>query len=424
MASIVSNLISNIVPSDKQTEVKKNAPVSIVFKESMDSSSINEETIIFKKGNKAVPSTYSFNKAKKELTITPNSELLGGQTYNVSVLTRELGPKTAFGNLSGTDYSIYFTTEEDAVIVPPEEPVVEDTEVVLPGTPILPDGVNLSLIDSYPVNGQMVKELPSIILKFDAHVDAVTAQEFVYIRKKAISTLLGQLTKSEKIPLIADINSGEDTVILNPSIPLFKGTSYEIVIGNEVSAKVNPALKLGTDKLINFLVEWEMYYTNVEAVKLLLGMFKDSYTDEEIAEMIHQESLATYQMMSMKADFDPLLWQEVFPYAASKYVLYRVAFQCMLGQVIETSSGMKDSIKLGDLAVSESSSVSSEITNLLGLFKDEMDKWWKLLNGIEEDENGVIIPKLSKITGSATRGVTDQPYPAWLTRVPFRDLGG
>ena len=95
----------------------------------------------------------------------------------------------------------------------------------------------------------------------------------------------------------------------------------------------------------------------------------------------------------------------------------------MLNQSLESSSGIKKNFQLGDLQVSEASTVSSEIANLLGLFEKEMNKWWNLLTG-EEEYDGIYKPNLSKTLGSATRAETDYSYPTFLTRAGFNELGG
>lgn len=435
MASYANNIIKSITPVQDETGVSLDASVVILFSETMDPKSLSLESIFLSRGSKVVPSIYTVGNINKELTIQPKVLLEGDQTYTVTVLSKESGPKTAFGNLSSRNYIFHFTTEEEKLPDLPEEPAIEQPpldepiETVNPPDESLetwedPSFLSLELVDSYPNEGNLVSELDSIVLFFDQVVDATEVSSFVYLREKAISSLLSKLNNTNKIPCSISPSSENQTVVLNPVSPVRKGISYELVLEKEISAKNNPALTLGNEKVISFQMQWELFYSTVEAVKLLLGVFKDIYTDAEIATMIHQESLATYQMMSMKDDFDPLLWDKKAPYAASQYVLYRTAYQAILGQVIETSSGMKQSIKLADLSVGESSSVSSQITDLMGLFQAEMDKWWKLLNGLEEDVDGTYRPKLSKTTGSATRGSTDYPYPDWMKRVPYKDLGG
>ena len=429
MANYVNNIVYSIVPSQNQIDVPVTSPVVLVFNENMNAKTLNKDTISLTRGATVVDATYSYNGIKKELTITPKEKLVSDQTYKVTILTGEAGPQTALGNLSSRSYLFYFTTE----LIVPEPEIPKDSEENpkddvpdVDNFPIEEDTLFsvVSIADSYPKEGDLVGNLPAVILSFDKDVYLEGIADKIYLREKAISPLLSRLNQTNRINFLLNAESDARTISLSPLSVLKKGMAYELVVESSVRDALNPLVTLGMDVVISFQTQWEIFYSSVPAVKLVLGLFREAYTDAEIAAMIYQESLAIYQLMSMKPDFDPLLWAAGAPYAATQYVLYRTAYQAILGQVIENSSGMKKSIKLGDLSVAESSSVSSEITDLIGLFEDEMKKWWNLLNGIEETEDGVALPKLSKKLGSATRGITDNPYPEFVTRVPFTDLGG
>lgn len=429
MANYVNNIVYSIAPSQNQIGVPVTSPVVLVFNENMNAQSLNKETISLTRGATVIDATYSYNGIRKELTITPKEKLVSDQTYKVTILTGEAGPQTVFGNLSSKSYLFYFTTE----LIVPEPEIPKDSEENpkddvpdVDNFPIEEDSLFsvVSIVDSYPKEGDLVGDLPAVVLSFDRDVQTTDILQKIYLREKSISPLLSRLNNTNRINFLLNTESDARTISLSPLTPLKKGMAYELVVEAGISDSLNPLITLGMDVVIGFQTQWEIFYSSVSAVKLVLGLFREAYTDAEIASMIYQESLAVYQLMSMKPEFDLLLWGAGAPYAATQYVLYRTAYQAILGQVIENSSGMKKSIKLGDLSVAESSSVSSEITDLIGLFEAEMKKWWNLLNGIEETEDGVALPKLSKKLGSATRGITDNPYPEFVTRVPFTDLGG
>ena len=200
------------------------------------------------------------------------------------------------------------------------------------------------------------------------------------------------------------------------------GKQYEITIDSGLKALSGKVFS--AEQTLTFQTLWEKFYSSVEDVRLLLGLFSEEYTDQQLAELIQQQSIGVYQLASMRDDFVEADWTNGAPYAASQYVLYRTAYSVMLSQTLETSSGMKKSFQLGDLSVSESSTVSSEISDLLALFEREMDKWWKALTGEEEVVAGDYRPTLSKRLGSATKAETDYSYPSFLTRASMNDLGG
>lgn len=445
-------ILSSISPAYNAKNVPISTNIVLLFKESMKSSSLNENTIFLSKGSYRVPLDFKYEGYSKKLTITPLVPLDGDSIYGLTILSKEEGPITSFGSGSDREYNVYFTTEAVSEPVEPpkepdeeepgespeesEEPVIEEktpSEVPAPTPePQVPTPEteqpfigNLALVDSYPKADSLVKDLKEIVLLFNTKVNVESLSENIFLQEKALSPLLRKLSEQTRVGFQIDATGGE-TVVLNLSSDLAAGKEYELILNKDISAESDDSLTLGFDQSLVFRTQWELFFTTVESVKLVLGAFKEAYTDNELAEMIYQQSLGTYQVMSMKPDFDAVLWTGVYPYAASQYVLYRTAYQAMLGQIIESSSGMKQSISLADLSVSDSSSVSSDIVDLMSLFQEEMDKWWKMLNGVEEIEeiDGVYMPRLNKNTSTAVRGGNESPYPNFLTRASFNDLGG
>ena len=438
-------ILSSISPAYNAKNVPISTSIVLFFKESMKTDSLNENTIFLSKGSHRVPLDFKYERHLRKLTIDPLVPLDGDTIYGLTVLSKEEGPVTSLGAGSDREYNVYFTTEavSEPVEPPkepdeeepgnspeePEEPPIEEEtppEVPVPTPePEEPFIGNLALVDSYPKADSLVKDLKEIVLLFNTKVKVESLSENIFLQEKALSPLLRKLSEQTRVGFQIDATGGE-TVVLNLSSDLAAGKEYELILNKDISAESDVSLTLGFDQSLVFRTQWELFFTTVESVKLVLGAFKEAYTDNELAEMIYQQSLGTYQVMSMKPDFDSVLWTGTYPYAASQYVLYRTAYQAMLGQIIESSSGMKQSISLADLSVSDSSSVSSDIVDLISLFQEEMDKWWKMLNGVEEIEeiDGIYMPRLNKNTSTAVRGGNESPYPNFLTRASFNDLGG
>lgn len=425
MASI-TNLIYSINPAHNQTEVLLNEAIVIRFNENMNPATLNANTILVTSGGVLVPATYTYQAITKDLTIQPTSILKGSTTYAVKVLSLAEGPVTVFGDVSSREYIFYYTTTTTA-----EAPVGEESAPDTTPDTIYPvaDSFfgNLSVWASYPESGDLVDELQDIVVTFSTEINTEALATQVFLQEQAISPLLRRLKENTRIPLVVDSEaSNGQTIIFVPASALTPGVAYELILKAGIASATDPALTLGADQTIPFQTQWELFYASVDSVKLTLGLFREAYTDAEIATMIHQQSLGTYQLVSMLEGFDPTLWEGTAPYAASQYVLYRTAYQSMLGQVIESSSGMHKSIQLGDLRVSDSSSVSAEITDLMGLFQKEMDKWWDVLTGGEDvvTDDGMYRPVLSSRLGSATKGETIAPYPGFLSRSSYAELGG
>ena len=93
-----------------------------------------------------------------------------------------------------------------------------------------------------------------------------------------------------------------------------------------------------------------------------------------------------------------------------------------LGQTLETSSGQRQEERLGDLTVGGGTTVASSIADLLKLLKEEVDLWWRVLNGqddlLDEDTLRFVLSP-----NTATKAIENYPYPEFQTRVPFRNIG-
>ena len=266
--------------------------------------------------------------------------------------------------------------------------------------------------------------MDKVFLRFSEPIDLLTVVENVSLKKDIGSNLLSLFQSAETNSLSVDTEkSVNGYLVLTVSPALAAGTAYILELKTGLSSTLNSKLQAAVS--IHFQTRWSQFFTTVRAVRLLMGRFADAYTDSELAEMIYQQSTEIYQLMSMRPDFFEDDWDPA-PYAAKQYVLYCTAYTAMLNQALESSSGIKKNFQLGDLQVSESTSVSSEISNLLGLFEKEMDKWWTHLYGADEEavDDGIYKPVLSKALGSATKSETDYAYPTFLTRASFAELGG
>ena len=418
MASIY-NLIKSVLPAQNSLSVLTTIKPSLFFVASMQKNTLTAKTILFYKVNgSVVPATYRYDSLNQVLEIQPTVPLDGNTQYQVRILSGEQGPRTILKETSSREYVFSFTTEVTAVVEPPpEEPTVPPTEPA-PEEILLPPFL---LLDSYPSNESLVALPEKLFFRFNEPVDITTA-DAVSLGEKGLSKLFSFFSQEEIALTLDNENTKDGYLVYTIGTPLASGKQYEITIDSGLKALSGKVFS--AEQTLTFQTLWEKFYSSVEDVRLLLGLFSEEYTDQQLAELIQQQSIGVYQLASMRDDFVEADWTNGAPYAASQYVLYRTAYSVMLSQTLETSSGMKKSFQLGDLSVSESSTVSSEISDLLALFEREMDKWWKALTGEEEVVAGDYRPTLSKRLGSATKAETDYSYPSFLTRSSMNDLGG
>ena len=418
MASIY-NLIKSVLPAQNSLSVLTTIKPSLFFVTSMQADTLTAQTILFYKVNgSVVPATYRYYFMNQVLEIQPTVALDANTQYQVRILSGEQGPRTILGETSSREYIFSFTTEVTTVVEPPpEEPTVPPTEPA-PEEILLPPFL---LLDSYPSNESLVALPEKLFFRFNETVDTTTANA-VSLEEKGLSKLFSFFSQEEIALTLDSENTKDGYLVYTIATPLASGKQYEITIDSGLKALSGNVFS--AEQTLTFQTLWEKFYSSIEAVRLLLGLFSEEYTDKQLAELIQQQSIGVYQLASMRDDFVEADWTNGAPYAASQYVLYRTAYSVMLSQTLETSSGMKKSFQLGDLSVSESSTVSSEISDLLALFEREMDKWWKALTGEEEVVAGDYRPTLSKRLGSATKAETDYSYPSFLTRASMNDLGG
>lgn len=416
------NFIRETLPSHNATAISVGSSVSVVFLSPMQAATLNSTTIILSKANgPVVAADYSYDFISQAISINPTADLEGNTQYQLKILSGETGPKTINGDTSSREYAISFTTEVLIPEEPPiEEPPAEEPPVVEPPVEV----PTLFLTEHYPQNGTLVPASDKLVLRFNEAIDMTSLLAGTTLTKDNGSSLFALIGNDTVHTLtFSSQNTADHTVVLSIAPALANGTAYKVALSADVAAASGS--KLNETVSFSFQTEWLHYFTSVRSVRLLMGQFGEAYSDQEIAEMINENSVGVFQLMSMRPDFFEDDWDPA-PYAAKQYVLYRTAYTAMLNQALESSSGIKKNFQLGDLQVSESTSVSSEISNLLGLFEKEMDKWWTHLYGADEEavDDGIYKPVLSKTLGSATKSETDYAYPTFLTRASFAELGG
>ncbi len=122
--------VSSVSPANGTSGASINTPVSIVFSESMDASTINTSTIELRNPTNAlVPSSVTWSPVALRATLTPTSSLLNSTTYSLTVRGGATDPrvKDTASNALASTFTSTFTTA-----APPPPPPNEG-----PGGPIL-----------------------------------------------------------------------------------------------------------------------------------------------------------------------------------------------------------------------------------------------------------------------------------------------
>lgn len=468
--STIRFIVNSIYPRNAEENVPIDAEIRIVFSNHMNKETVEDSNRIqLLRDNTPIDAKYEYIGMQKALTITPYRELKTGETYRIKIKGLDEGPRTIYDSQLEKDITYYFITKDGPIKdikikdlswsdtikgkenltwndsaseldeqevkneegpTDGDEPSQISTTHQEEGTQVLYDPLmqeqsNLVLEKSFPSSGDLLELDSKMILVFNKDIEANKLQENIFVKKSKLNSLLEDLSTEELIKgTVTTQNETEKdkTLVFQPSVPLEPGTEYELVIKESLSAEFSTTVR------IRFHTLFKRMFADVDTVRLVLGQFAERLTDLELAKLINQQSNSIYQLASMMPSFDEAEWPETggviieFPYAASQYVVYSTAYYAILGQSLEGSSGISESIKLADLSVSGSSETSDNLSDLLELLKAEYERWWDVLQGkAEEIKEGVPNPNRYMVT--ATRA-GNTPYPDFQTRVPFEEIGG
>lgn len=420
-----------------------NRKIEITFAHHMKKDTVEDKSrvrLVDSETNKAVPgSVYVYNGPTRKLTIH-SAHLEEGTFYEIIFPEGEAGPETIGGEYPHRTITYRFKTEGKKVSSESSQSIqasdlgtTEDKDSTEdPNTPkVLYDpfkevtSSRVSLLESYPENGDLVEPNAQLVFVFDGDVEISDVEENIFVKSSKMSPLLESLQEDKLIYGKAEKSSGDgkSVFVITLNSPLETGQQYQVVIKKKLHSNMQ------NDIRITFHTSFERMFVDVDTVRLVLGRFADRLTDLELAKLINQQSNSVYQLSSMMDSFNEEDWVESggviikFPYAAGQYVIYSTAYYAILGQSLETSSGISESIKLADLSVSGSSEVSDSLSDLLEGLKAEFERWWNVLKGEPEViEPGQPNPNYSMRT--TTRAGETSPYPDFHTRVPFEDIGG
>lgn len=418
MAQIIT-LLQSIYPPRDEKDVSVNTKIKLVFSHDMQTSSLNEKTIVLKTvDEQIIDVSYTYHRSSKTLTLTPTEELAPVTSYTVEIKGGVNGVLSLMGDHSYRHYAFSFLTEGGE----PEKEVEYETPPIQDGAENEESPVRntLSVLGTYPLPGEILRANTDIVLAFSFPLDQENLKDKITLKEKPLSPLL--VDTDSGIPLTFEPSEDKKRLAITPETTLSEGFEYVLTLNKGLLSYGPIEAELEEDYHLSFITTWERSYTNVKLVRLLAGSFADSFTDNDIIELIARESNALYYRIQRTPKFNDSEWTiEVAPFGAEQYVRFSVVYQMALGQTLETSSGQRSDIKLGDLSVGAGNSVSSSVGDILSLLKDELARWWRILKGEVEEEDALIFVKGP---GTATRAGDNYTYPEFQKRVPFSDLGG
>ena len=425
----ITTLLQSIYPLNNEKDVPVNTKINLLFSKDMQASSLNAQTIVLKTVSETIDLSYSYHSRTRILTLTPTEQLDAVTSYTLEIKGGINGVLSLIGDHSYRNYTFSFWTgagEPEKEEVDDGAPPIEDGEEKPPtqddaGNDNTPIHNTLSVLGTYPLPGEILRANTDVVLAFSFPLDDKDLKDKITLKEKPLSPLL--VDTNSGVPLTFEPSEDKKRLTIKPEAALSEGFEYVLTLSKGLSSYGPIEAELKEDYHLSFTTTWERSYTNVKLIRLLAGSFADSFTDNDITELIARESNALYYRIQRTAKFNDSEWSiEVAPFGAEQYVRFSVVYQMALGQTLETSSGQRSDIKLGDLSVGAGNSVSSSVGDILSLLKDELARWWRILKGeVEEEEDALIFVKGP---GIATRAGDNYTYPEFQKRVPFSDLGG
>lgn len=296
--------------------------------------------------------------------------------------------------------------------------IEEEPPIPLPTNPF-----NLNIVRTYPENNSIAKNLDKLAVVFSEDINLSSiSHEDLQILDADTDEFMAELFEIKSyeytIPLT---ETPQKTLRIIPQFEFEAGKTYKLILSKNIHSSENPTVNLGESKTIQFTKIWEHFFASIESIRTILGNFSSSFDDVQISKVIAELSQQLYARFLGNTTSDSAKWKDSgIPYYVVEYIKYKTAYMLVLNLVVKDTVGQSENIKLGDLQVEESASRSSELVDLLGLLKEEMEKWETPL---ESSAKAVTFAKMSSSIRASSNeyGAT---YPDHMTRVPFNELGG
>lgn len=208
------------------------------------------------------------------------------------------------------------------------------------------------------------------------------------------------LTAPNVLTLEAELeNDAEYTVIIRDSVKNTNGGS------------------LGGTYHWSFVTKYSRLYGDAKKVRQEIGSLSDNITDKVLYRFMSDSTEYVYQLLQNMSTFDANLYEEgAAPYEVHEYVRLRTAYNLLLNsQLFASADGITTDISLGDLKVVKEAGGAMETTRMAADLKNRMKVMMDLMQG--HHNRGYAKPI------SVSRGENIEPYPDFLTRAEYKDLG-
>lgn len=398
-------LYTSRTPAPDETNVYVNKYIEVVFDQTLDEASLNDNTILLYRVSdyNLVDKTIDYDATTRKVTIAPVATFDQNTQYNVVMVGADSSSsciKNSTSESMATSLTWYFTTGTESGDQPGETHEEEEPDTPSAESPVsivLPPKATdaLSIIDTYPdnyaanlgtINGDYatVHLDGPITVKFNRAVASGVSVDQSWITLE-VQSVDGDPSITTSLPSGYLYNTNGDT--LTYEIPTFGGNNYTWSINNEITVTISDHVKdyagveLGNQYKFMFTTAYRPYYSTVERIRAVIGSFLRDIPDDTIARNIYINSIEAYNIAN--TIYSQYKWDIDHPtFAAKMWVFCKTQYDLLYAKLLDMASVGPGMIKrLGDFTIQESTDIQAGVKGALQKALDCSNAWLKLLLG-------------------------------------------
>lgn len=398
-------LFTSRTPSPNETNVYVNKYIEVVFDQSLDTTTLNDNTILLYRLSdyQLIDKKITFTAATNTVSISPLTIFDQNTQYNIVLVGADSSAsciKNSVGESMAVSLTWYFTTGTEAGDQPGETHEEEEPDTPSADSPVsavlVPKATeSLSIVQTYPenyaanlgtINGDYatVHFDGPITVKFDRAVASGVSVDQSWLTFD-VQPVDGDSSIPTNMPSGYLYNTNGDT--LTYAFPTYEGNNYAWDVNNEVTVTVSDHVKdhdgteLGTQYKFMFTTAYRPYYCTVEKTRAVIGSFLRDIPDDTIARIIYINSLEAYNIANTV--YSQYVWDMDHPtFAAKMWTCCKTQYDLLYAKLLDMASVGPGMMKrLGDFTIQESTDIQAGVKGALQKSLDCANAWLKLLLG-------------------------------------------
>lgn len=398
-------LLVSRTPGINETNVYVNKYIEVVFNQAMETSSLNDNTILIYRISdySVLDKTITYDAATFKVTIATEIVLDQNTQYNVVIVGLDqsnLCVKNSGSESLATTLTWYFTTGTEVGDQPgetheeemPDQPSVESpvSEVLQP-KPTAAMYIKSTSPANYSANlGTINGDFETvhwdgpITVTFDRPVASGVAvlQDWMTFE---IAPSDGDPATTTYMPSGVLSNTVGDTLTWTPST--YNGNNYAWRTNNEITITIDDdvvdstGVALGAQFRFMITTAYRPFYCAIQRIRAVIGSFIREVPDDTVARQIFFNSIEAYNIAN--TIYSQYTWDmDHPPFAAQMWVCCKTQYDLLYSKLLDMASVGPGMMKrLGDFSIQESTDIQAGVKGALQKALDCANAWLKLLLG-------------------------------------------